>query len=88
MGAGAPAGSNWEDSLALTKAEIETKIASIEAALDALHTHKSYQLDTGQGSQRVTRQDIPDLLRLIDHYETKLDRLNHSGTTSVRYVRY
>jgi len=74
--------------LALTKAQIEAKITAIDDALDNLITHKSYMMDTGQGSQRVTRQSIPELISLREYYETKLERLTHSGITSLRFQRY
>ena len=48
--------------------QTETQITALNSALLFLATnpHKSYQLDTGQSSQRVTRDDISDLNRQID----------------------
>ncbi|MFW6312254.1 MAG: hypothetical protein ACOC2N_00015 [Spirochaetota bacterium] len=74
--------------MALTRTELETKISNIESALDGLLTHKSYEMDTGQGRRRVTRQDIGALRSLRDDYKNQLEELDHSGVTSVRFVRF
>ena len=48
-----------------------------ELALDALITgnHQSYELDTGQGKQRVTRLSIPELTSQMEYLESKIARL-------------
>ena len=47
--------------------ETEAQITALNAAILFLSTnpHKSYQLDTGQSSQRVTREDLESLQRQV-----------------------
>lgn len=55
----------------------ENQITALNAALLFLATnpHKSYQLDTGQSSQRVTRDDIDRLNAQIDVLLNRLTSL-------------
>ena len=59
----------------MADAFLETQIAATEAQITALNTailflstnpHKSYQLDTGQSSQRVTRDNLLELQQQLD----------------------
>ena len=67
----------------------QEQIAAINAALLflAANPHKSYQLDTGQSSQRVTRDDIGDLNAQIDvllNRLTTLDAMRNGATIQIR----
>lgn len=71
-------------------AVIQARILVYEAALTALTdpTIHIYDLDSGQGRQRVTRTDIPAMERVIASLENRLvtldARVTGSGTTQVR----
>lgn len=56
----------------LTKAQ--TQLEKLQAAIDFITTnpHKSYTLNTGQGSQQVSR---PDLSQLQDQEDGLLNRI-------------
>lgn len=60
--------------------EIETIIANINAAINALltGTHQSYLLDTGQTQQRVTRLDLDALRKMRSDYISERDELRAS----------
>ena len=47
---------------------IESQITALQSAILSLtiNPHKSYQLDTGQSSQRVTRDDLSELNAQVD----------------------
>jgi len=65
---------------------IKTQITAVNAAVLYLlnNPHKSYQLDTGQSSQRVTRDDIDMLNKQVDILSNRLVELelrcNGGGT--------
>lgn len=59
----------------MADAFLETQITATEAQITALNAailflstnpHKSYQLDTGQSSQRVTRDNLLELQQQLD----------------------
>lgn len=46
------------------------KVQAIDAAIDAMISggHQSYELDTGQGKQRVSRLDLDKLRKQRDYW--------------------
>lgn len=60
----------WLDQLTEAKAQL----TALSTAINFLYAnpHKSYTLDTGQGSQQVSR---PDLNSLQDQYDGLLNRI-------------
>ncbi len=65
------------------KTRIEQQIAKLEAQLSALDSaitgamkkHKSYRLDSGEGSQQVTNNDVDRLVAAQERLQKRLDRL-------------
>ncbi len=62
-----------------TKAQIESKITAISAAIDAVMIGQSYSLDTGQGRQTVTRANLSTLQKQLDYWLAKHDELDERG---------
>jgi len=68
----------------------EELIAAYEDALIALATAgiQSYELDTSQSRQRVTKFDVPDINTMLDSLYNRLETLNArcsgSGVVTVR----
>lgn len=68
----------------------KTTIVAYETAIDALVTSQvlSYTLNTGQGSQTVTRQDLKGLQESLDVLYERLENLcnrrNGAGTVIMR----
>lgn len=69
---------------AYTEAEITTMLTEIKAAISAALLGKSYELNTGQSLQKVTRQDLPNLRALLAEYEGRLDEF--TGTGGLEYI--
>lgn len=70
-------------------AATESLIVAYEAALEALSNGVlSYTLDTGQGRQTVTRQDVGRINDMLDglynRYVTLCARIDGSGVLRVR----
>lgn len=70
---------------ATTKARIEAQIATKTAQLEAINTAylaaltnseiSTYKIDTGEGSEMVSRRNPAQLLVVINRLETEIDRL-------------
>jgi hypothetical protein len=56
---------------------LQKLVYQYEVALSALltGTHQSYEIDTGQSRQRVTRLDIDDLQKTLQNMRTRLAEL-------------
>ena len=76
----------WQDRLTAT----ETLIASYEDAVSTLVAGQiqSYELDTGQGKQRVTKVDVPKMQEQLDSLynrrATLYARVNGGGSVMGR----
>ncbi len=73
--------------------EIKTKITAIEAAIDAVLLSQEYKLNTGQGSQTVTRADLPGLEKMLQRWEGLYDNAaaaesGESGIIAPTFRRY
>jgi hypothetical protein len=73
--------------------KIKSIIIEIENAIEALiiGNHQSYELDTGQGKQRVTRLDLATLksaykeyLELLNELESGSEQAESSSTVQMR----
>ena len=71
-----------------TKAELVQKIKDLDDAIVAIQVNKSYELDTGQGRQKVTYQDIDQLLKLRELWVSELECLNGAGLMSFDTLSY
>jgi hypothetical protein len=49
-----------------TSAELDTEIAAYKAAVRALATAQSYEMDTGISRTKVTRVDLPDIEKHLE----------------------
>lgn len=59
-------------------------IVATQEAINAAMKSKSYSLDTGQGVQRVTRQELADLRELKSEYEALYnDAKNNTGLMNI-----
>lgn len=64
----------------MTVAEIQTRITSIETAIETvLIEGKSYTLSDGQGSQTVQRSSLGELTKMLNYYNLQLSNLTGSG---------
>ena len=71
---------------------VEAQIVAVEGAIDVLTagTVQSYELDTGQSRQRVTKFDLPKLNGMLDsllnRYATLQARCSGTGVGHARPV--
>ena len=78
----------WEDELT----NLKILLNKIDLAIQTLITgnHASYELDTGQTTQRVTRQDLQKLTEWRDSLMSSIRDLELKigiGKKGIRYVR-
>lgn len=84
----------------IKKARIERQLAQVTALLEALNetylslsaqSVQSYEFDSGEGSQRVTRRQLLEIQNQIDRLEAKerslLNELYNMGNVSIRVRR-
>lgn len=62
-----------------TQDEIIQKIKDLDTQIETAQSVSEYELDTGQGRQRVRRQSLTQLLQLRDYWNTKLEQLRNSS---------
>jgi hypothetical protein len=70
-----------------TEQEIIDIIKNIDLAMAAALAGKSYELDTGQGRQKVTRQDLDQLQKQRRFWNIELQKLAGGGIIAVDYSR-
>jgi hypothetical protein len=63
----------WEDHLFNLKVLLNATVKAITALQSG--THQSYELDTGQSRQRVTRLDLDRLNAQVDDYTQRISDL-------------
>lgn len=80
-----------------TKTELTERLARKKAALskledlldsDATEIGQSFEIDTGEASQRVTKKDPDKILRIIDRLEKQIALIQRrlNGTNAIRFV--
>ena len=63
-----------------TRAQIIEKIQKIDLQIEEAQGVSEYDLDTGQGIQRVRRQKLSELLRVRDYWNNELSQVDNSGS--------
>ncbi len=71
-----------------TEAELILKIKEVDAAIAAALLGKQYRLDTGQGRQDVTRQDLNQLREMREYWKSELEDLGDNGILRIHNCSY
>lgn len=71
-----------------SRQELIDLIKDLDAAILAASQNKSYELDTGQGRQKVTKQDLDQLRKTRQDYLNELDCLKGAGLMRLRNLRF
>ena len=73
---------------AFTREQIIAKIQAYSEAIDAVMLGQQYSINTGQGSQSVTRANLKQLELSLAMWEERLDEIDgRSNLISIRTVR-
>jgi pentose-5-phosphate-3-epimerase len=73
---------------AFTREQILTKISLYSEAIDAVMLGQQYSINTGQGSQSVTRANLKQLEMSLAMWEERLNEIDgQSNLISIRGVR-
>lgn len=73
---------------AFTREQIITKITLYSEAIDAVMFGQQYSINTGQGSQSVTRANLKQLEHSLAMWEERLSEVDgQSNLVSLRGVR-
>lgn len=73
-------------SVGITLVQAQTALAAWIAADAAVATGQEYEIDTGAGRRRLKRVDAPEIRRMIDYWQGKVEALTPSGRRRTRYV--
>lgn len=71
-----------------TTAELIQLIKDIDAAIASVLLGKAYELDTGQGRQKVTRQDLKQLRLQREYWIAEYEAVNSPGLLRVNNRRF
>ena len=71
-----------------TEAELIALIKEVDLAISAAVMNKSYELDTGQGRQKVTRQDLKQLREQREYWLAELETLQGTGLMTIDSCGY
>jgi hypothetical protein len=74
--------------MARTITAIQADLDAFYAARRAVALGQTYQLDTGQGRQAVTRANLTEINRTIQTLETELSELVDGANPGVSFERY
>ena len=72
----------------MSESELIEMIAEIDLAIKAALSNKSYELDTGQGKQKVTRQDLKQLTEIREYFAGQLRSSNGAGLLVIDNCSY
>lgn len=71
-----------------TSAQLIQLIQDVDAAIAAALNNKSYELDTGQGRQKVTRQDLKQLRQQREYWVAELEAVDQNGLMRLGNCRF
>ncbi len=79
----------WEGVMALEAlAELQAELAIIQTAIrTVITTGQQYSMNTGQGSQSVTRASLPELRKYEAEIRRRIARLTLTGVESGEVIR-